>query len=196
MYDNTYIAMGKMVRVDTTSFSSADVVDLAQIDTNYVQFKSAFTDGTYGYLVPNSFGRVVRFTLDPFAFDAEYDVSLLSSSWDFGMYDGTYGYLVGDQSTSNVVRFTWGGAWDTLDMYSSHGVFSGFYSAFVSGSDVYLFETTQYSGIYRHCKVSNHDHVKHHYLHVNQHLIIKHHFYLKQLIVKHHIHVYHKHHLD
>lgn len=58
-------------------------------------------------------------------------MSLLSSngSVDFGVLQKERRpqpdqFSLAQQSTSNVVRFTWGGAWDTLDMYSSHGVFS------------------------------------------------------------------------
>lgn len=66
---------GTVVRISTPTFASTrpviETLDLTAVNANLTGFSSAFTDGTYGYLVPgtNAFGlsgKLVRFSLNDF----------------------------------------------------------------------------------------------------------------------------------
>ena len=62
---STLISTETSARVDLADFSASGVSYLAltTVDANLKGFNGGFTDGTYGYVVPNSNGNVVRLYL-------------------------------------------------------------------------------------------------------------------------------------
>lgn len=58
---------GKIARVDLNDFSTVSVLDLTLTDSDLKGFHGGFTDGKYGYFVPNNngayFGKVARIYL-------------------------------------------------------------------------------------------------------------------------------------
>ena len=63
-YYNGTVSIGKVARVDLSDFSSVDVLDMSLTDADLKGFLGGFTDGRYGYFVPNyngsTFGKVAR----------------------------------------------------------------------------------------------------------------------------------------
>ena len=51
--NDTGLFTGKIARVDLNDFSSVDVLDLTSTDSGLQGFAGGFTDGRYGYFVPN-----------------------------------------------------------------------------------------------------------------------------------------------
>ncbi|MBI4319149.1 MAG: hypothetical protein HY675_11720 [Chloroflexi bacterium] len=105
---------GKVARVDLQNFGAVGVtaLDLAAVDGYLVGFRGGFTDGRYGYFVPNFTGsvlsgKVARVDLQNFtasgvtALDlAAVDSSLNGFSGAFS--DGRYGYLAPYANTSGL----------------------------------------------------------------------------------------------
>lgn len=102
------VADGVVARVDLQQFEPSSVktavvfldVPAAATDTDLVGFESGFTDGRYGYLVPQSNGKVVRLDLQSFpnpscirVLDlAQVDPALVGFAG--GFTDGRFGYFV------------------------------------------------------------------------------------------------------
>ena len=55
------------------------VLDLTTVDAALKGFRGGFTDGTYGYLVPNYVGKFGRVGVSPFAFNATTSRGFASS---------------------------------------------------------------------------------------------------------------------
>ena len=110
---------GNLVRVDLQNFSTSGVanVDVGAVNGAYKGFSGGFTDGRYGYLVPNYngsayHGNVVRVDLQNFTASGvtNIDVGAINAAFkgfQGGFSDGRYGYLVPFYNGSyfgNVVR--------------------------------------------------------------------------------------------
>jgi hypothetical protein len=97
---------GMLARVDLTNFtvSGVTVLDLTTIDAELLGFAGGFSDGRYGYLVPNgigvvSYGKIARVDLQSFITTSVtvLDLSLVDSQlkgFEGGFTDGRYGYFV------------------------------------------------------------------------------------------------------
>jgi len=104
---------GKVARFSLSDFSTVQVLDLAATDSQLVGFRGGFTDGTYGYMVPNNYRKVARFALSDFStvqvLDLTGTVGLGGNNAQFygGFTDGTYGYMVPFNTmwTPTVPRF-------------------------------------------------------------------------------------------
>lgn len=100
----TGVWVSKLVRVDRQNFTTAGVtvLDLAQVDPGLAGFQGGFTDGYYGYFVPDTggtSGKVARVDLANFTPEgvawidlSAYDATL-TGFWG-GFSDGRYGYFV------------------------------------------------------------------------------------------------------
>ena len=68
-YCDTYL--GKMPRVllgaaeGSFPTSTVDVINLADVDADFIGFSNVVTDGEYGYLLPHQKGKVVKFNVVP-----------------------------------------------------------------------------------------------------------------------------------
>jgi len=97
---NSTTYSGKVARVDLQNFSTVAVLNLASYDIDLKGFSGGFTDGRYGYFVPNNngarFGKVARINLQDFSSVAvvnlaSYDIDL--KGFIGGFTDGRYGYF-------------------------------------------------------------------------------------------------------
>jgi len=103
----------KVGRFLLSDFSTVQVLDLAATDSQLGGFRGGFTDGTYGYMVPNNYRKVARFALSDFStvqvLDLTGTVGLGGNNAQFygGFTDGTYGYMVPFNTmwTPTVPRF-------------------------------------------------------------------------------------------
>ena len=105
-HDGSY--QGKVARVDLNDFSSVDMLDLDPdgtldpANTNGLKgFQGGFTDGRYGYFVPNlqpsTHGNVARVDLSDFSSVSSLNLGLTDGDlvgFAGGFTDGRYGYLV------------------------------------------------------------------------------------------------------
>ena len=99
---NNAASFGKVARVDLTDFSTVSVLNLASTDAELVGFRGGFTDGRYGYFVPDNngvvyLGKVARVDLTDFSTVSV--LNLASTDADLkgfygGFTDGRYGYFV------------------------------------------------------------------------------------------------------
>jgi len=116
-YHNGAAYFGKVARFSLSDFSSVSVLDLAATDSDLKGFCGGFTDGTYGYMVPDRndggyFGKVARFSLSDFS--TVWVLDLTARDPDLrgfmgGFTNGTYGYMVpyfnNDGQFGKVARF-------------------------------------------------------------------------------------------
>jgi len=150
-YANNRGYAGKVARFRLDTFGQTEVLDLCKVNTECLRgFKGGFSDGTYGYLVPEftqvGKGRVVRFNLKTFGQTevlnlAETDPDL--TGFKGGFTDGTYGYLVpyyNGKHFGKVARFHQGTFSNTevLDLTLTDSRLRGFVDGFLSGSYGYL----------------------------------------------------------
>ncbi|KAK1939335.1 hypothetical protein P3T76_008719 [Phytophthora citrophthora] len=125
-YYNGVAYGSKVLRVLALTFSSAtpivETIDLNTVDNSLKGFGSAFTYGSYGYLVPREnemglFGKLVRFRIDNFASTSLEVLDLASINTRYVGFSsaityGKYAYLVpfqrplqGDELTTNLREF-------------------------------------------------------------------------------------------
>jgi len=143
---------GKVARFSLRTFSDVQVLDVAAIDADLKGFRGAFTDGTYGYIVPHkrrSFcnGKVARFSLQTFGDVQVLDLANTDAGlkgFRDGFTDGTYGYLVpfknGAGYHGKVARFsllTFGDV-HVLDMATTDADLTGFLGSLTDGVYGYL----------------------------------------------------------
>lgn len=161
---------GTVVRFDFETFSDVTVLDLnpgyvenfengtnvteLELELELTGFVRGFFDGAFGYLVPNSGNKLVRFATANFSTDPTVEVLELFdgleplSGFTGGFQDGTYGYLVPGSNAAGehfgkIVRFELGSfdntsTVDILDLLELHPSWQGFQDGFASGSYGYL----------------------------------------------------------
>jgi hypothetical protein len=151
---------GTVARIDLQNFTASGVttLNLKSIDAALAGFEGGFTDGRYGYLVPNynwnlaaQHGRVVRIDLHDFTAGGVTVLNLQSidpllAGFSGGFTDGRYGYLVPHQNNSgrhgrlvriDLANFAPGGV-TVLDLAAVNAQFVGFVSGFQDGRFGYL----------------------------------------------------------
>ncbi len=123
-YNNGSGPSGKVARVDLQNFTSGGVtsLDLASVDAGLMGFNGGFTDGRYGYFVPNtnsgSSGKVARADLQNFTPSGVSWLDMASTDAGLtgflgGFTDGRYGYFV---PNSNSV---WSGKVARIQLFSN-----------------------------------------------------------------------------
>ena len=143
---------GKVGRVDLQNFTPGGVtsLDLAAVDSDLMGFAGGFTDGRYGYFVPNyngsESGKIGRVDLQNFtpAGVTWLDLAAVDSglkSFYGGFTDGRYGYFVphknngsysGKVARVDLQNFTAGGVtW--LDLAAMDSGLKGFVGGFTDG---------------------------------------------------------------
>ena len=92
---------GKVARVDLTTFSQVQVLDLTTTDADLKGFVGGFASGDYGYFVPNAnfayFGKVARVDLNDFTTVQVLDLTTTDpdlKGFRGGFASGDYGYFV------------------------------------------------------------------------------------------------------
>jgi len=148
---------GKVARFSLRTFSDVQVLDVAAIDADLKGFRGAFTDGTYGYIVPHKRrslcnGKIARFSLRTFGDVQVLDLAAKDASlqgFRGSFTDGTYGYLVpyknglylaGAGHYGKVARFslqTFGDV-QVLDLANTDAGLKGFRDGFTDGTYGYL----------------------------------------------------------
>merc|ERR1711918_195913 len=100
-----------MGRVDLSDFSTVSVLDLTDTDSDLKGFGGGFTDGSYGYFVPDNngaySGKVARVDLSDFSTVAVLDLTATDSDLKGflgGFTDGSYGYLCLKTTARNSAR--------------------------------------------------------------------------------------------
>ncbi len=160
--------VGKVARVDVQNFTlgGVTVLDLTQADTNLIGFIGGFTDGHYGYFVPNYFGRgafhghVARVDLQNFTKDGVTALDLTQRDQDLkgfagGFTDGRYGYFVpsalapyafnGKVARVDLQNFTTNGV-SVLDLSTANQGLKGFVGGFTDGRYGYFVPWNDSSG--------------------------------------------------
>jgi len=154
---------GKVARVDLQNFTAGGVtsLDLATVDAGLRGFRGGFTDGRYGYFVPNRAGEsgmVARVDLQNFTTGAVTVLDLAAvdaglKGFSGGFTDGRYGYFVpiynsaffGKVARVDLQNFTAGGV-TTLDLAAVDASLKGFSGGFTDGRFGYFVPT--YNGAY------------------------------------------------
>jgi hypothetical protein len=150
------VKFGKVVRFALSSFSTYDELDLTAHDMELKGFMGGFTDGTHGYLVPNSgsdrpgglyCGKVARFDLSTFSIVEALDLEATDSDlegFESGFTDGTYGYMVPFHSnqgfSGKVARFLLSDftTVEVLDLSLTDTELVGFRGGFTDGTYGYM----------------------------------------------------------
>ncbi len=157
---------GKVARVDLQNFTSGGVtsLDLASVDAGLKGFNGGFTDGRYGYFVPNGnnsgpSGKVARADLQNFTAGGVSWLDMASTDAGLkgffgGFTDGRYGYFVpfyingafsGKVARADLQNFTTSGvSW--LDMASTDAGLTGFFGGFTDGRYGYFVPNSVNSG--------------------------------------------------
>jgi hypothetical protein len=159
-YNNGSSHFGKVVRVDLNDFSTVSVLNLASTDSDLKGFHGGFTDGRYGYFVPDHngsshFGKVARVDLNDFSTVSV--LNLASTDADLkgfigGFTDGRYGYFVpnynGSSHSGKVVRVDLNdfSTVSVLNLASTDADLKGFYGGFTDGR--YGYFVPHYNGSY------------------------------------------------
>ena len=135
------VADEHLVRVDTQNFDSASVsASVAPLPIG-PGFFGGFTDGRYGYFVPNGHGTCVRVDLQRFAPDGVARLDLSIGGFEGGFTDGRYGYFVpfshGTCVRLDLQRFDRDGV-TTLDLTTINPALQYFTSGFSDGRFGYL----------------------------------------------------------
>ncbi len=165
-YLNTSGSSGKLARVDLQNFTTGGVtvLDLAAVDSDLKGFYGGFTDGRYGYFVPNYngiySGKVARVDLQNFATGGVtvLDLAAVDSGlkgFEGGFTDGRYGYFVpcfngtysGKVARVDLQNFTTGGV-TVLDLAAVDSDLKGFAGGFTDGRYGYFvpYNNGSYSG--------------------------------------------------
>ena len=149
---NVSVPHGIFVCVDLQNFTNAGVtvLDLGSINASYKGFQGGFTDGRYGYLVPNWYSFFVRVDLQNFTSSGVTGLNLGSVNAAFkgfsgGFSDGRYGYLVPYYNTSwfgilvrvDLEDFTTTGV-TSFDLTTINAAYKGYYGGFTDGRYGYL----------------------------------------------------------
>jgi hypothetical protein len=175
---NNPAPFGKIARFDLQNFTNGGVttLDLTLVDPALKAFQGGFTDGQYGYFVPNGYptsnGKLARVDLQNFNTGGVtiLDLTLVDSTlkgFVGGFTDGRYGYLVPnyyvDTYHGKVVRidlrnFTPGGV-TVLDLGAIDPDLKGFWGGFTDGRYGYFVPWAQavdtYSGKLARVDLSN-----------------------------------------
>ena len=104
---------GVVARVNLKDFSTVNILELTKIDSGLKGFSGCFSDGKYGYFVPNAIsqdvlsGKLARIDLNNFNTTGVsfIDLTLTDASlngFQGGFYDGKYGYCVPNTETSGI----------------------------------------------------------------------------------------------
>jgi len=128
---------------------SVSYLDLTLTQTDLAGFKGGFTDGNYGYLVPNAndagmSGMVARFSLGDFSTVEVLDLTAVDADlqgFEGGFSDGSHGYLVpnfnGAADSGKVARISFAvfgaGSVDFLDLAATDMALTGFVRGFSDG---------------------------------------------------------------
>lgn len=149
---------GKIARVDLSNFGVANVLtlDLTLIDSGLKGFSGGFTDGHYGYFVPDAnglgtSGKVARVDLANFTASGvvTLDLKLINSAlsgFQGGFTDGNFGYFVpyvsngiyvGTVARVDLHNFAPGGV-VMLDLTLVDGGLKGFQGGFTDGRYAYF----------------------------------------------------------
>ncbi len=153
---------GLVARVDLQNFATGGVttLDLTAADPLLKGFWGGFTDGRYGYFVPNYYGSysalVARVDLQNFATGGVTTLDLGSANLSLrgfsgGFTDGRYGYFVPGRSISGLVarvdlqNFATGGV-TPLDLTAADPSLKGFAGGFTDGR--YGYFVPSYNGAY------------------------------------------------
>jgi len=150
-FDNGSGASGKVARVDLQDFTSSGVitVSLGLVDSGLKGFIGGFTDGRYGYFVPNNngslSGKVARVDLQNFATGSvtPLDLAIVDpglKGFAGGFTDGRYGYFVpnyngaysGKLARVDLHNFTTGGV-TMLNLATVNSGLQGFVGGFTDG---------------------------------------------------------------
>ncbi len=143
---------GLIARVDLQNFTTGGVtpLDLTAVNPSLKGFQGGFTDGRYGYFVPNNYGSgssglVARVDLQNFTVGGVTTLDLTAADPSLkgflgGFTDGRYGYFVpsiSDTYSGLVARvdlqnFTVGGV-TTLDLTAADPLLTGFWGGFTDG---------------------------------------------------------------
>ncbi len=144
---------GLIARVDLQNFTVGGVtpLDLTSANAGLKGFSGGFTDGRYGYFVPNNNGAhsglVARVDLQNFTVGGVTPLDLTASNADLkgfsgGFTDGRYGYFIpfysGSGSASGLIarvdlqNFADGGV-TTLNLASANADLKGFQGGFTDG---------------------------------------------------------------
>jgi len=123
-------------------------------DPDLKGFQGGFTDGTYGYMVPNSngayFGKVARFLLSDFSSVSVLDLAATDpdlKGFIGGFTDGTYGYVVpyinDGGNFGKVARFSLSdfSSVSVLDLTATDSDLKGFKGGFTDGTYGYMVPT-------------------------------------------------------
>lgn len=142
---------GKIVRVDLQNFTTGGVswLDLATVNSGLVGFAGGFTDGRFGYFVPdfngtNRHGKIVRLDLQNFTTGGVswIDLGAVDSNlagFTGGFTDGRYAYLAPSNNSTqgkiarvDLQNFTSSGV-SVLDLTTVEASLKGFTGAFTDG---------------------------------------------------------------
>jgi hypothetical protein len=144
---------GKVARVDLQNFAAGGVteLDLTTVDGDLKGFAGGFSDGRYGYFVPNHngsyFGKVARVDLQNFVSGGVTVLDLTTVDSDLkgfhgGFTDGRYGYFVpyaiaignysGKVARVDLQNFVSGGV-TVLDLTTVDRSLKGFWGGFTDG---------------------------------------------------------------
>lgn len=151
---------GKLVRVDLQNFaaSGVTVLDLTSIDSSLVGFAGGFTDGRYGYIVPDRtsdftyHGKFVRVDLQNFSTSGVTILDLTTvnpnlTGYRGGVAIGGYAYIFphynsvsighGEIVRVDLQNFSVSGV-TYLDTSLTDPGLKGFYGGFTDGQNIYL----------------------------------------------------------
>jgi hypothetical protein len=143
-YTNGSGYSGKVARLDLQDFSSGTVtvLDLTTAQNALWGFSGGFTDGRYGYFVPNYSHYLARVDLQNFTTGGVTWLGLDSDLKGFagGFTDGRYGYFVPNNNGSyfgkiarvDLTNFTTGGV-TVLDLATVDSGLKGFQGGFTDG---------------------------------------------------------------
>ncbi len=165
-YYNGSAHSGLVARVDLQNFASGGVtsLDLGAVNAGLKGFIGGFTDGRYGYFVPNyngsaHSGLVARVDLQNFASGGvtSLDLGAVNASlkgFYGGFTDGRYGYFVPNYNGSahsglvarvDLQNFASGGV-TSLDLGAVNASLKGFYGGFTDGRYGYFVPYANASG--------------------------------------------------
>jgi hypothetical protein len=149
---------GLVARVDLNDFSSSSVtfLDLSATNAGLKGFAGGFTDGRYGYFVPNNHGLVARVDLNDFSSSSVTVLDLLATNAGLtgfigGFTDGRYGYFVPNYNGAYnglVARVDLNdfSLVTVLDLSATNAGLTGFIGGFTDGR--YGYFVPHYNGAY------------------------------------------------
>ncbi len=153
-------AFGKVARFRLDNYATVQVLDLTLTDAALKGFSGGFTDGTWGYAVPNMYGiatysgKVARFQLSDFSTVQVLDLTSTNAAlkgFCGGFTDGTWGYVIPYNNGAyfgKVARFRLDNfsTVQVLDLTSTDAALKGFSGGFTDGTWGYVIP--YYNGVY------------------------------------------------